>query len=63
MKLSKKKIEAQVSAIYYKNCSGIQIDIMDIGKIFAVGEASIIAGDNEEVTTRKIVEFVRSISQ
>ena len=36
-KLSAKQIDKLVEQAYYARCSGIQIDVMDIGKVFAVG--------------------------
>ena len=50
-----------IERIYYATCSGVQINIMDISKVFAVGRASIAANDDEAMTTRKIVEFVQTI--
>lgn len=37
---AKKKAERMVDAIYNRIGNGVQINIMDIGKIFAAGEAA-----------------------
>lgn len=50
-----------IDTIYRKNCSNIEVNILDIGKIFDVGRKSFAAGDNEQVMTQKIVDFVKTI--
>lgn len=60
-KRATKAAEKKVEAIYYKNCSGVEINIMDIGKIFKVGLTSIAEGDDDAATTKKIVDFVNTI--
>jgi hypothetical protein len=58
---AQKLADRRVERAYYANCSGIQIDIMDIGKVFKVGHASILAGDDDETLGRKITEYVNTI--
>jgi hypothetical protein len=36
-------IDKRVERLYYKHCSGIQIDIMDIGKVFNIGRMVVAA--------------------
>jgi len=58
----KNQLDKRVERIYYATCSGIQIDIMDIGKVFEFGRQKIIAGDSDEalaVALRAYVETLR----
>lgn len=53
-----KQIDQRIEAIYYRTCSGIQIDILDISKIYRVGKTAILAGQDPEPA---IVAFVQTI--
>jgi hypothetical protein len=44
MSKSSKKLDKEIEAIYYANCSGVQINIMDIPKIFDAGRMAYAAG-------------------
>lgn len=44
-KLSAKQIDKLVEQAYYARCSGIQINVMDIGKVFAVGRGAYAQGE------------------
>ncbi len=68
--LSTKKLDAMISRLYSKNCSGIQIDIMDICKVFRVATTeyarAFTATPNapesvEEMVRLSIVGFVNVI--
>lgn len=66
--LSAKKLDAFIESIYYKNCSGIEINIMDIGKVFAAGRVAYAEafanGAGTEIpffVTRAVVDFVNTI--
>jgi len=56
-----KAAEARVSKAYYATCSGIQIDIMDIPKVFDVGMKAIEDGADEGSLERMISDFVETI--
>lgn len=45
---SKKAIDSEIERIYYRHGQGVQIDIMDIGKIFAAGHAALAASQPME---------------
>lgn len=60
-KSEEKKIDKKVESIFYKRCSGIQVSIMDIGKIFRVGKAAALAGLSDEQIGNEIFTFVQTI--
>lgn len=61
-KLTKKQIDKLVERCYYDTCSGIQINIMDISKVFAAGRAAYAEGvtDPDELGAR-VRAFVETI--
>lgn len=59
---AEKLIDQRIERAYYATCSGIQIDIMDIGKVFEAGRSAIKQGANDDdlrVTIRYFVEAIR----
>jgi hypothetical protein len=52
-------IDRQVEAMYYRIASGVQIDVMDIGKVFDAGRTAIAAGEDLEAALRAIVAQLR----
>jgi hypothetical protein len=52
-----------IERLYYKHCSGVQIDIMDIGKVFKAGTAAIAANPQitEDQLAKVIVDYVNTI--
>ena len=60
-KMSKKKMESTVSRLFAKACSGITIDIFDIGKVMAVGVESLKADGDEGMAEAAIVSYVELI--
>ena len=65
-KLTKRQLKAidkRVEQAYYATCSGVQINIMNIGKVFAAGRAALAAGADETGLRAAIVEFVETIRE
>lgn len=61
-KVSTKKLDQRIDNAYRASCSGIQINIMDIGKVFKVGYQLIDGGCSDaELQTglRAYVETIR----
>jgi len=63
-KREQEKIDKRVERAYYATCSGIQIDIMDIGKVFEAGRDALrmTPGLNDEqlgIAIRRYVETIR----
>lgn len=61
-KREKNRIDKRVEQAYYATCSGIQIDMMDIQKVFNVGRECVRDGVDEDMlrsTIRKFVETIR----
>lgn len=68
--LSPKKIDALIESIYYRECSGIQINIMDISKVFKAGQTAyqeaFAAGAGTETVyfvTRAVKATVETLRQ
>lgn len=60
-KRQQKVIDKRVEQAYYRTCEGIQISIMDIGKVFDVGRKAIADGADESELEDRIVSFVETI--
>ena len=58
-----KAVDERINRIYMRNCSGIQIDIMDISKVFKVGREAVAnnPGIDDTVLTGVILAFVNTI--
>lgn len=54
-----KKLDKEIERIYYANCSGIQIDIMDIGKVFDAGRKAAAEGRDIKEAVVAFVETIR----
>lgn len=55
---SKKEVDKAIEQAYYRNCSGVQVLMTDIPKIFEEGHKAISEGRDLDAA---IVAFVNSI--
>ena len=60
-KRQEKQADQRIERMYGLRCSGIQIDIMDIGKVFRVGYAAVERGAGDKELGDDIAEFVETI--
>ena len=60
MKQSKadKLLDREIDKLYRENCANIQINIMDIGKVFAHAKAARAQGQDMK---QAIIDFVQTI--
>lgn len=54
-----KTLDKQIERIYYANCAGVQINVLDISKIFAAGRAAAAAGTDIEAAVLNAVATLR----
>jgi len=56
-----KATDDRISRAYYGNCSGVQVSILDIPRIFAEGRRAIAEGADDVMLAARIVAFVDTI--
>ena len=54
-------LDRRIEEAYRKGCNGVQIDIMDIGKVFDFGRKAIAAGCDDTELMEGIRRFVDGI--
>jgi hypothetical protein len=54
-----KQIDKLIETSFYRVASGVQINIMDIGKVFTAGRAALAEGRDLDTAIREIVEILR----
>lgn len=57
--MTKKQLDKQIERIYYETCSGVQIPIMAISKIFEAGRKAASEGLDIKQAILDAVEKVR----
>jgi hypothetical protein len=55
--------DRRISAAYARAASGIQINIMDISRVYAVAEAAVKSGADDAGLEKAIGDFVQTIHQ
>lgn len=60
-KRAKKLADKRIEAAYYRTCNGVQIDIMDISRVFKVGHYALSQGADEAGLETAIKAFVETI--
>lgn len=62
-KISKNRLDKRIERLYYARCRGIEINVMDIGKVFKAGAASVLAKPNisDDELGQAIYDFVQTI--
>lgn len=61
-KIAANKLDARVTRLYGERCSGIQIGIMEISKVFDAGKkAAAQFGDDDKAVGDAIYNFVQTI--
>lgn len=58
---AEKALDTRIERIYYASCSGVQIPMMSIPKVFAAGRAVALAGGDDEAVKAAVVAFVETI--
>jgi hypothetical protein len=56
-----KKARKKVEQLYYKHCDRVQVPIMELSKIFAVGVQAVEEGGDDETVGLVIQAYVETI--
>jgi hypothetical protein len=59
LKMAEKKLDAEISALYYANCNNVMIPMMEIPKIFKAAKAAKAEGKCMKEAIVAYVEGVR----
>lgn len=59
-KASKKQIDERIERVYGARCRGVQIDVLDIGKVFGVGRKAVEEKVDDKVLGDRIAAFVEN---
>lgn len=58
---AEKAADRRIDKVYRENCANIQVDMMDIPRIFGVGREAIKSGVDDDGLKTLIVAFVQSV--
>ncbi len=56
-----KALDVRIERLYSQSCSGVQIPMMAIPKVFSVAKAAAATGADDEAVKAAIVAFVETI--
>jgi hypothetical protein len=60
---AEKAADKRIERIYYATCSGVAIDVMDIGKVFAFGRLKIEAGEDDAALASSLKNYVATLAK
>lgn len=52
-------MDAQIERAYYRLAQGVQISVLDIGKVFAAGRAALATGADLDAAITAVVAILR----
>lgn len=53
--------DLRINEAYRRHCSGVVIDMLDIGKVFAAGQRAIDTGADDAALAAALVAYVNTI--
>lgn len=56
-----KQTDKRIARLYGERCSGIPINIMDIGRVYAAGRAAVAVGGDDHAVGDALLAYVQSI--
>ena len=60
-KKAEKLNDERIERAFYRHCSNIQIDVMHLSKVFAVGRSAIANGADDDALGAALLAFVNTI--
>jgi hypothetical protein len=57
--VGKNLLDRTVEAAYYRTCSGIAIDVLDIARVFAEGRRAVAAGQDLDAALLAFAQTIR----
>jgi hypothetical protein len=58
-KAAERQVENRIAEVYRRTCSGVQVNIMDVSKIYAAGRAALAAGQDLDTAIPAFVQTIR----